>query len=1019
MRSEHSFSTAESNKDTKINLYSLTKYFRQSLIDSERLSPADRDILPFIGTGKAKQESEYVVVSKQCWLSGQIESEIAKHIIEVKSKKAGKELFSVEVLLIPRVDVLVSVGGRSNQNKRQALIPLLVLAKLDINGTLTPSEKAPWIPREWLAPSQSSDTTISDIVTVDEYVTTNPFEGIDNWQGMIKYCDAMLMEALGFESDEETDKKPSLFDIEINTQFRQSNEFLIQIEPPIKGAKEKILKSYDELIEKGKFPRLYERYGDSSNLKLRDCPDKTNCINNAKKHLGQMTGEFPLSAKQRNALHYFFNANHGDMLAVNGPPGTGKTTLLRSIVADLWTTAAIEKTEPPVIVAASNNNQAVTNILESFAKVNEDGIEESLAGRWLPEISSYGLYCCSASAKAKAKDKYHYFSAKNDTTMQGWQTREFLEKASEYFLKNADSWREIVEPTVEKVQDALHKALGDTKRILHTGFSRYEKYEQTNRTLSKTYGSKESLASKINEKNEQLEVNSSKLTSARRLHDDILALWGRRSFWVNLLMWFPPIRNAEYRKTQRFVMKHDLDIVTFDDENVEGFINQYTKSLKQQKIIFERELKQYQSHLQQWESTESILVDWIDSLKPKKQLSEGYYNQVVEIGDRVLRFKMFKLATHYWEAAWLKELKLFINNNENEANSPRKIVSRFRRYAKITPCMVSTFYMLPSLFTAYEMQDGTWKNIPLFEEIDLLIVDEAGQALPEVSAASFAFAKKAIIVGDTDQIEPVWSVPAGVDRSNLLAFDLLKDETHYDEFWLESGLMASNGNIMRVAQRQTAYHQFEQLQRGLYLTEHRRCYDNIISYCNDVVYQGVLEAKRGSPKKDVPWGEMSFVEVTSPSEKFGGSRGNVGEAEVIVSWLTDNFASIVAYAREQNDALIQIDDAVVFQKSIGVVTPFNKQAQLIRQKSKESNLPSFTVGTVHSLQGDEKLVVLFSSVYGINDKSVGKFYDAKPNMLNVAVSRAKDSFIVFGDPNVFGVDASGSPSGLLRDRLRI
>lgn len=946
---------------------------------------------------------------------GKINETIAQHIIDLKSKKASNELFSVEVLLIPRIDILVSVGGKSNQNKRQVLIPILVLAKLDVNGILTPSEKAPWIPREWLAPSQSSDITISDIVTVDEYVTINPFEGIDTWQALIEYCNAMLMEALGVKSDKESDKKLSLFDIEISDQFSQSDDFLIQIETPIKGAKEKILKSYDELIEQGNFPKLYERYGDSNDLKIIDYLDKTNCANNAKKHLGQMTGEFPLSDKQRNALHYFLSAKHGDVLAVNGPPGTGKTTLLRSVVADLWTNAAIEQTEPPVIVAASNNNQAVTNILESFAKVNEDGIEESLAGRWLPEISSYGLYCCSASAKAK--DKYHYFSDKNDTTMQGWHTREFLEKASKDFLKKAESWKEIAEPTIKKVQDALHKALSDTKKILHAGISLHEKYEQTNKEFSALYGSQESLMSKIDETNEQLENNKSRLTSNRLLHDEVLTLWDGRSFWVNLLMWLPQIRKAEYRKTQRFVMKYDLNIVTFDDESVEAWFNQHIKLLNQQIIVIERELKQYQTHLREWQSSESDLVDWIESLKPKKQFAEGYYNQVVEIGDRVLRFKMFKLATHYWEAAWLRELKSFIDNNENEANSPRKITNRLRRYAKITPCMVSTFYMIPSLLTAYEMKDGTWKNIPLFEEIDLLIVDEAGQALPEVSAASFAFAKKAIIVGDTDQIEPVWSVPAGVDRSNLVAFDLLKDETHYDEFWLESGLMASNGNVMRVAQRQTAYHQFEQLQRGLYLTEHRRCYDNIIGYCNDLIYQGVLEAKRGNPKKNVPWGVMSFVGVTSPSAKFGGSRGNLGEAEAIANWLTDNFVRIVAYARAQDDTLIQVDDAVVFQKSIGVVTPFSKQAELIRQKSKNSNLPSFTVGTVHSLQGDEKLIVLFSSVYGINDKSVGKFYDAKPNMLNVAVSRAKDSFIVFGDPNVFGIDSSSSPSGLLRNRL--
>ncbi len=1015
MHLEQLVSIFKNNKDNKINLHNLTKYFRQSLIDSERLSPVDKDILPLIGIGKIKQTNEYVAVSKRCWIEGKIDSKIAHHIIDIKSKKAGKDLFSVEILLIPRIDILVSIGGRSNQNKRQVLIPILVLAKLDVEGILTPSEKAPWIPREWLAPSQSSDITISDLVTVDEYVTINPFYGIDTWQGMVEYCEAILLGALGIELNKETKEKASLYDIEISNQFSQSDDFLIQIETPIKGAKEKILKSYDELIEKGKFPKLYERYGNGNDLKLRDCPDKINCINNAKKHLGQMTGEFPLSDKQRNALHYFFSTKHGDVLAVNGPPGTGKTTLLRSVVADLWTKAAIEQTEPPVIVAASNNNQAVTNILESFGKVNEDGIEESLVGRWLPEINSYGLYCCSASAKAK--DKYHYFIDKNDSTMQGWQTREFLEKASDFFLKKAASWKDISEPTIKKLQDTLHTALCDTKMILHTGFLLYEEYEQTNRKLSEVYGSQELIMSKINETNEQIEGNNVRLTSVRSLHDEILALWDDRSFLVNLLIWLPVISKAEYRKTQRFVMKHDLDIDTFDDKSVEAWFNQHDKSLKQKITILTCELKQYQSDLQKWQSVESDLVDWIERLKLEKQFTEGYYNQVVEIADRVLRFKMFKLATHYWEAAWLQELKLFIDNNENETNSPRKIARRLRRYAKITPCMVSTFYMIPSLLTAYEMKDGTWKNIPLFEEIDLLIIDEAGQALPEVSAASFAFAKKAIIVGDTDQIEPVWSVPAGVDRSNLAAFDLLKDEKHFDEFWLESGLMASNGNVMRVAQRQTPYHQFEQLQRGLYLTEHRRCYNNIIAYCNDLIYQGVLEAKRGNPKKNVPWGEMSFVKVTSPSGKFGGSRGNVGEAEAIANWLTDNFASIVTYARAQDDTLIQVDDTAVFQKSIGVVTPFSKQAQLISQKSKDSNLPSFTVGTVHSLQGDEKLVVLFSSVYGINDKSVSKFYDAKPNMLNVAVSRAKDSFIVFGDPNVFGVDSSGSPSGLLRNRL--
>jgi superfamily I DNA and/or RNA helicase len=54
-----------------------------------------------------------------------------------------------------------------------------------------------------------------------------------------------------------------------------------------------------------------------------------------------------------------------------------------------------------------------------------------------------------------------------------------------------------------------------------------------------------------------------------------------------------------------------------------------------------------------------------------------------------------------------------------------------------------------------------------------------------------------------------------------------------------------------------------------------------------------------------------------------------------------------------------------------------------------------TVGTVHSLQGAERLLVIFSPTY--SKDSDGGFMDRSPSMLNVAASRAKDNFLVFGD----------------------
>lgn len=57
----------------------------------------------------------------------------------------------------------------------------------------------------------------------------------------------------------------------------------------------------------------------------------------------------------------------------------------------------------------------------------------------------------------------------------------------------------------------------------------------------------------------------------------------------------------------------------------------------------------------------------------------------------------------------------------------------------------------------------------LYDFADLLIVDEAGQVLPEVAAASFALAKKALVIGDTEQIPPIWSIAPAIDIGNMLA----------------------------------------------------------------------------------------------------------------------------------------------------------------------------------------------------------------------------------------------------------
>ncbi|WP_051880786.1 AAA domain-containing protein [Buttiauxella noackiae] len=81
----------------------------------------------------------------------------------------------------------------------------------------------------------------------------------------------------------------------------------------------------------------------------------------------------------------------------------------------------------------------------------------------------------------------------------------------------------------------------------------------------------------------------------------------------------------------------------------------------------------------------------------------------------------------------------------------------------------------------------------------------------------------------------------------------------------------------------------------------------------------------------------------------------------------------------------------------------------------QSGEPSLTVGTVHSLQGAERAIVIFSPVYSKHED--GGFIDSDSSMLNVAVSRAKDSFLDFGDMDLFEIQPGFSPRGLLAKYL--
>ena len=80
-------------------------------------------------------------------------------------------------------------------------------------------------------------------------------------------------------------------------------------------------------------------------------------------------------------------------------------------------------------------------------------------------------------------------------------------------------------------------------------------------------------------------------------------------------------------------------------------------------------------------------------------------------------------ATHLFEGRWLQEVEAsnLLKPDYKLSQGRAAQEAKWRRYAMLTPCLVTTMYTGPGFFNFY-----TGETRALFNFIDLLIVDEAG-----------------------------------------------------------------------------------------------------------------------------------------------------------------------------------------------------------------------------------------------------------------------------------------------------
>ena len=235
------------------------------------------------------------------------------------------------------------------------------------------------------------------------------------------------------------------------------------------------------------------------------------------------------------------------------------------------------------------------------------------------------------------------------------------------------------------------------------------------------------------------------------------------------------------------------------------------------------------------------------------------------------------------------------------------------------------------------------------QHFDITIMDEASQCNTAVSLVPILRGKNLVLVGDPQQLNPVIMLNPS---ANLLLLQKFKVPPSYDYI---------KNSIYKV------YINNDPISDATLLKTHYRCDENIINFSNKKYYNNKLIVKSGRKLEQA----LQFIDIVS--NESGGRNTSFTEAQAVVKFVKDN-------------PLLDV----------GIVTPFTNQSELINKELKRHDLTSTALcGTVHSFQGDEKDVILFSLAL-TKDTSV-KTYDWLKNnkeLLNVATSRAKEKLVM-------------------------
>ncbi len=347
--------------------------------------------------------------------------------------------------------------------------------------------------------------------------------------------------------------------------------------------------------------------------------------------------------------------------------------------------------------------------------------------------------------------------------------------------------------------------------------------------------------------------------------------------------------------------------------------------------------------------------------------------QIVRCGD--LEKIAGDLSEYSFENKFISYSKLVreVKSNDEKVLSLKKkwldIIGDKNNSEIVGECLLGCFQIIGATCVGLENRHYGLSGI----EFDLVIIDEAGKALPGELLIPINRARKLIIIGDHKQLPPV--INPALYRGGKVKYDDVVDEDKQVDFLNRSFF-------------QRLYEECPDSMKGMLKTQFRM--PPIIADLVNMFYDGQLMTGENCYMKKPIFLNSNLIFIDMKKDKDYAEKQDVFE---------DGRKSS-PYNKREAEAIQSIIKRLreYYFGRIVIITPYKKQKYILCNSLKSANLnENVWVNTIDAFQGDEENMVIFCTT---RSKQPTEYFSDSAR-LNVAFSRSKNTLMIVGDSRYF------------------